>query len=321
MVVVVGIVGLLMSLIMPIMAESRAKARVAWCCSNLRQISQALVMYDTDHDRSLENYPDRLTHLAYLGYVADARAFICPADSTHATKNADGKTTLKPGKAKDDKSYWAERRGAEVGMPTLDCSYLYEFSTRTCQGYIKGASGYYEWTGSGWGSDALVGWWGGDEYYPAADYLYEPTQEYCPSWMSYTTPDGFLGSTDLLVPANPHDVDRDGNGVVTWQEAKFWQLQNGDVYCSAYATPGDMYVPSTWSWDPYDTTPFDHDPLTQYPRTWMPIVRCFWHMPSDRVDDEMLERVNNVSLDGNTFVSVPGWEQTAWHGAVNGVTY
>ena len=72
----------------------------------------------------------------------------------------------------------------------------------------------------------------------------------------------------------------------------------------------------SWSWDPYNTIndpPYRDDlRMRGYPRTWMPIVRCFWHMNPKDVDNERLEQVLNMTLDGTTFYSAPGWEQTAW---------
>src|SRR5205823_516105 len=82
MVVVLGILGVLASLLLPALAGARLSARKIQCTSQLRQISQAFVMYDLDHDRVYENYPDRVTHLKELGYAADPRVFICPMDYT-----------------------------------------------------------------------------------------------------------------------------------------------------------------------------------------------------------------------------------------------
>ena len=103
-------------------------------------------------------------------------------------------------------------------------------------------------------------------------------------------------------------------GIVTWQDAKFWQLNNGDVFVSGYSPPGDDGIPSNWTYAPWDAyNPYQQNP---YPRTWMPIVRCFWHCTPALVDiadtnNQGPEEVLNLSLDNTIFLSVPGWEQTA----------
>jgi len=278
------------------------------CTSQLRQMGQALVMYDIDHNRQLENYPDRLTHLHALGYAPDARIFVCPMDSTKAQD-----VVLKPGKPKDDKSDWRERVGfAANGIPEQNSSYLYEFSTRSCQSYKKNASNQFEWIGSGFGTDALIGWYtweqvAGDEQ-PALDEYYY-----------YDFELGYWGdeSRFYLITPNPQQVDRDTNFQITWQEAKFWQLEYGDVYTTGVAWPGDMYVPYIWSDEPAWTIGTDAEAQHGYARTWMPIVRCFWHCTPALIDmaDEFNygpEEVLNLAVDGNIFYSVPGWEQTAW---------
>ena len=48
--VVIGIIGLLMSVLMPTLARTKEKARQVKCMSNIRQISQACVMFATDHN-------------------------------------------------------------------------------------------------------------------------------------------------------------------------------------------------------------------------------------------------------------------------------
>jgi prepilin-type N-terminal cleavage/methylation domain-containing protein len=154
-----------------------------------------------------------------------------------------------------------------------NCSYLYEFSTRPCDT---------------WWADALVMW---DADMP---------------W-----------GLDIAFPEDKAYVDRNGDGVVTWQEAKFVQLENGDVYVTGISSPGDGYIPTVWSSQPWDTIDLTAYPMHGYPRTLMPIVRCFWHCTPSLVDladnqNRGPEEVLNLALEGNTFMSVPGWEQTAW---------
>lgn len=335
-VVVMGIMGVLASLVLPAFATTRSKARVAQCTNNLRNISQALLMYDIDHDRTYENYPDRLTHLYSLGYLRDQRVFICPMDGTKATTAKNGYPALKPvykngirygtdpataQVPSDDKADWAERLGfISNGMRELNCSYLYEFSTRPCQSYTRTVDDVtketlsVQWNGSGWASDWLVGWYNEDRFFYDEVYLNNPINE---DTVEFDTSTNWFNDDwvdlYLVIPANPLDVDRDGNGTVTMQEAKFWQMEEGDVYTSGYAGPSDRAVPQSFSPEPYDmifdgTYPRQHG----YPRGWMPIVRCFYHQTPELVDKECFEEVLNLSVDGNTFYSAPGWEQTAW---------
>ena len=65
----------------------------------------------------------------------------------------------------------------------------------------------------------------------------------------------------------------------TWGEAKLYQLTNGDSY------------------------------MQSYPRTWFPIVRCFWH--ALRPDSNNEDNVFNLAIDGNFFQSGPQWELIA----------
>lgn len=51
--VVIAIVAILASILMPVFAQAREKARGASCVSNLRQLSQASLMYAHDYDESL----------------------------------------------------------------------------------------------------------------------------------------------------------------------------------------------------------------------------------------------------------------------------
>jgi len=313
-IVVLGIVGVLASLLFPALAKARLQARVAQCTNNLRNISQALLMYDTDHDRMLENYPDRLTHLNRLGYAPDQRVFICPMDPSKATKAQNGRTALKPiyklspQVPTDDKAEWAERSWfTSKGMRELNCSYLYEFSTRTCQSYMRvidpvppHAVTSVSWNSSGWASDWLVGWYDDDGLWAVEEYY------------DYESLD-FAGDLYIIVPACPLSIDRDGDGVITWQEAKFSQLESGDVFITGCFEGGERSIPVDWGGDPYwamqgGTESRQHG----YPRTWMPIVRCFFHQTPALVDKQGFEEVLNLAIDGNTFYSSPGWEPTTW---------
>ena len=304
--VVLAIVGLLCSLILPVLAKARKKARQVQCSSQLRQLSQAMMMYTTDHGRDSECYPSYITDLKKLGYVPGQAIFVCPEDLTHATLSSNGKSSLKPiyqtaaqsptgiQVPSDDKSDWAERVSTNYAA---NCSYLYEFSARPCQQYDTNIQDWIPNSPSSFAYDMLA-WW--------------------------DDPNGIYGDVSLWPPDGIY-VDKRGPdkttgiGTASWQDVKFWQLANGDVYNTGNALPGDTdvngnkIIPEDWSSDPWDQiAQGTADAQHGYPRTWMPIIRCFWHMTPQLVDSQTCEEVLNMSVDGNTFYSVPGWEQTAW---------
>ena len=276
-------------MLFPSLAKARNKARQAQCNNNLRQIHQGLMLYDMEHDRDLENFPDRVTHLYKLGYCPNPNVFICAMDTTRATKNSANRTTLKPGNASDDKSDWAERSWFTdpTGIVQLNCSYLYEFSTRVCQTYDTAIDDWHD--PFGFAAEFLVDW----EWYDV---------------------------TGMTEPTYPSRLDRNADGVVSWQEAKFWQVKNADVYVAGEGPPGWYGVPSSWISEPYDEGGITTEPMREYPRTWLPVLRCFWHITPERVDDERNEEVLNLALEGNTFHSAPGWEQTAWKYGHNAIS-
>lgn len=313
--VVVGAITVLLSLVLPMVYGIRASARRTQCAANMRGIHQAMMMYSIDNARVGEVYPGYITNLYGSGgdgggYVSDPRMFVCPMDDTNATKNRYGNTALKPiyslspAIPKDDKSDWAER--IDSSKNTWNCSYLYEFSTRICQTYtvdlanIDFGGSWNDYSPSSFGNTYLVfydsdaeAYWGADGYDPDPLYL-DRTRNFS-------------------------DVDGWTTGYVTWQDAKFWQLAYGDIYCTGYedwtnggypAPPGEFKDPIDWY--------IDHDiwedkyKMGGYSRTWMPMIRCFWHQTPQKIDNEDVELVQNVALDGNIFNSAPFWERTAF---------
>ena len=105
---------------------------------------------------------------------------------------------------------------------------------------------------------------------PYCSYMYEFSGAEC-SWWSNSMLKG--GDTQ-------DDVDYDQDGTVTWHEAKFYQLEKGDSFM-----------------------------LSGYPRTWFPILRCFWH--TKRPESDLEQEVFNLAIDGNFFQSGAKWEVIA----------
>ena len=49
--VVVAIIAILTSLLLPALGQARKKSKLAVCTSNIKQISNAIYMYISDHDQ------------------------------------------------------------------------------------------------------------------------------------------------------------------------------------------------------------------------------------------------------------------------------
>lgn len=91
--IVIGIIAMLAAMFLPTFARARQQAQRAVCMSNIRQVTQALTAYATDHEGvflALDS-PDAQTGMASRSdselvipalypYVHDARVFHCPAD-------------------------------------------------------------------------------------------------------------------------------------------------------------------------------------------------------------------------------------------------
>jgi prepilin-type N-terminal cleavage/methylation domain-containing protein/prepilin-type processing-associated H-X9-DG protein len=83
--VVIAIIAILASILFPVFAQAREKARAISCASNMRQLGTAVLMYSQDSD---ETYPTGLQNAwwqcswAFIlePYVKDVAAFECPDD-------------------------------------------------------------------------------------------------------------------------------------------------------------------------------------------------------------------------------------------------
>ena len=54
--VVIAIIAILASILFPVFARAREKARTASCQSNLKQLGTATLMYNTDYDQRFYNH-------------------------------------------------------------------------------------------------------------------------------------------------------------------------------------------------------------------------------------------------------------------------
>jgi prepilin-type N-terminal cleavage/methylation domain-containing protein len=86
--VVVAVIGILMSIMLPVFARAREKAKQAQCLSNIRQIGQAFWMYAADYDDRLpkEWNPDLGGNggfdEALDPYLGSRKLWLCPSNPT-----------------------------------------------------------------------------------------------------------------------------------------------------------------------------------------------------------------------------------------------
>src|ERR1035437_10614589 len=81
--VVIAIIAILASILFPVFARAREKARQASCSSNEKQIGLAILMYVTDND---ETYPfvdagvgTSTWRMSVLPYIRNRQLFQCPS--------------------------------------------------------------------------------------------------------------------------------------------------------------------------------------------------------------------------------------------------
>ncbi len=78
--VVISIIAILTSILFPVFAQAREKARQAACMSNMKQITPASLMYAQDYDEAISRkYWD--FHVDLEPYVKSIDVFVCPGSS------------------------------------------------------------------------------------------------------------------------------------------------------------------------------------------------------------------------------------------------
>lgn len=83
MLVVVGIIGILASMLLPALARAKAKANATKCLNHMRQMGLASTMYAGDYDDELPRRGRRYSNTwvyALLPYYKDAKILKCPSD-------------------------------------------------------------------------------------------------------------------------------------------------------------------------------------------------------------------------------------------------
>jgi prepilin-type N-terminal cleavage/methylation domain-containing protein/prepilin-type processing-associated H-X9-DG protein len=88
--VVIAIIAILAAILFPVFAQARERARQASCLSNMRQLSNAVMMYVQDYDETMPpstNYgipnsvPEKVWPSLIQTYVKNTGIFICPSAS------------------------------------------------------------------------------------------------------------------------------------------------------------------------------------------------------------------------------------------------
>lgn len=83
--VVIAIIAILASILFPVLAQAREKARQMTCLSNGRQLGLAFQMYTQDYDEVLPPYLQQATYrwpLYMRPYIKSDKIFWCPSDAT-----------------------------------------------------------------------------------------------------------------------------------------------------------------------------------------------------------------------------------------------
>ena len=169
--VVIGILGLLMSLIMPVLSRGRRMAREASCKSQMKQLAIECQRYLNDW----KIHPPWLSTL-YPDYLSDKRLLLCPGDFSKPKVSQGGRPDDFPPPFNqfaelDDNKYNAAEDNIYCGRGRMGqnsqtisanslrndevefCSYSYEFACPGCSYW--GGGNYPDQLGNG---DGLVSW-------------------------------------------------------------------------------------------------------------------------------------------------------------------
>ena len=85
--VVIAIIAVIASLVFPVVAGAKRRAKQASCITNERQVFVAYSLYSADHGGEIGGAPETL--LPLVGYSRSPEVFQCPGESS-ITRRADG---------------------------------------------------------------------------------------------------------------------------------------------------------------------------------------------------------------------------------------
>ncbi|MES2459289.1 MAG: DUF1559 domain-containing protein [Armatimonadota bacterium] len=87
--VVIAIIAILAAILFPVFAQAREKARQAACCSNLKQIGNAVLMYSQDYDEMLVPSAIGVGFTTYVNlldpYIKANQVWTCPGEMNQVT--------------------------------------------------------------------------------------------------------------------------------------------------------------------------------------------------------------------------------------------
>ena len=263
MLVVISIIAILAGLLLPVVMRGREEARTTNCISNLHQVGIALNVYSQHYGEGKpDGYPPWLTMLTKKigsrAYLDEPRVLHCPNDGTHGAQGG------RPDNMRDtsggiiDQFPVAdidEHSGPLNGVgPTnaanggKDCSYLFEMCGEPCD-WIYWNSSPPIGPGASGGVPAAPG---------APEWIWKTGSGYAvPDWAKFKK-----------------WVDRDGSGVLSWNEVKVFS-RNG---CKKQIGETKYELPP-W-------------------HIRVPILRCYWHVEGmSMLKDE--SSVLNLRSDGS----------------------
>jgi prepilin-type N-terminal cleavage/methylation domain-containing protein len=259
MLVVISIIMILAGILLPQLSGAREQARKTKCMSNLRQIGLALTIYANQYGEGVASFPPWITLLAETGgkqpYIQDLRVFICPVDGSEGAEGGRPDNAKEPGGAlikqfemADIDAHSGPRNGSSSrknkASGGINCSYLFEYSGEPC-----------DWIYDGKQSPPI----------PPESEGHVPEGN---EWQWGTKP----GWAEFLAM-----TDRDGNGIVSWNEVK--QLSRRGS--KEHGLPG---------WD-----------------IRVPILRCYWHLGTENVlreDSSVLDLLGDAN---SVHEGVPPW--------------
>ncbi len=87
--IVIGIIGLLAGILLPVLSRAKESARRTQCASNIRQIGMGLMMYANENEEVfpqdtttvVERPSMRSLNMLYNTYISDKKIFKCPSDA------------------------------------------------------------------------------------------------------------------------------------------------------------------------------------------------------------------------------------------------